>query len=661
MVRALTFLQRNGARLLTLTGPSGVGKTRLGIQLAQDLGERFENGVVFISLAPLRDPSLLPATLAQVLGLREQTFGSVSELVQASLQEQHLLLVLDNFEHVRQAAPFIADLLAGCPRLQVLVTSRAPLHIRGEQELVIAPLELEAAVALFRARAQEVRPEHDYAWSDVAAICEQVDRLPLAIELAAMHVKVLALPLLLERLSSRLTLLRKGAQDLPERQRTLQSAIAWSYEPLTAAQQRCFRALSVFLGGWTLTAAEAVCCQEGVLAGDEVLLALATLIDHSLVSSESSAGGTSRFSMLETLREYALERLRAAGEEEQTRRQHAIYYAELAKTAASPRMGQQFHDAELIQEFPNVRAALHWSAKRRAVVPGLQLAAYARRIFIILGQNSEGYLWLERMLELDSQAGEDAAPVPVRLAALYSAAWLARNLGRTERAAALAQEELSLAEHLGDHASMSNALANLGTLAQARGDLIEAADYFEQSYQYAQMGEDWGAHGLALINLASIAIMQRDFSRAQVLLEGQLEQARAEQFDWGIANILTMLGHIAREQQLYALARSRYRESLSLYRKLGNLSYTAMCLEGIAALASAEGLYEQSARLCAHAVVLRLKAQTPLPPAEQGPFDQTVRTARAALDEGLFSEAWATGSAWTQEEAITSALSSCSS
>lgn len=660
MAATLTFLQRDGVRLLTLTGPSGVGKTRLAIQLAQDLGERFEQGAVFVALAPLRDPALLPATLAQALGLREQPSGSLSELVCASLQEQHLLLVLDNFEHLRQAAPFVADLLASCPRLQVLVTSRAPLHVRGEQELVIAPLELEAAVALFRARAQAVRPERDYLWTEVAAICDQVDRLPLAIELAAMHVKVLALPVLLERLSSRLTLLSEGPQDLPERLRTLESAIAWSYDLLTAAQQRCFRALGIFLGGWTLEAAESVCRKAGVLARDEVLLALAALIDHSLVSSESSAGGTSRFSMLETLREYALERLRVAGEEEQTRRQHAIYYAEFAKTAVFSKMGQLSHDAELMQESPNIRAALGWSVERRAVVPGLPLSAYAGRLFIILGQNSEGAVWLEKMLELDSQAGGDAAPLPVRLDALYAAGLLTRNLGRAERAAALAQEEWELSRQLGDHASMSLALANLGNLAQARGDLAEAADSFEQSYQHAQLGVDRRAHGFALMNLASIAIAQRDFSRAQVLLEERLEQVRAERFDWAIANVLTMLGHIAREQQHYALARSRYRESLLLYRAFGNLSYTALCLEGMATLACAEGHYEQAVRLCAHAAALRLKAQTPLPPREQQAFDQTVGTARAALDAATFSEAWATGSAWTHEEAFTCALSSIS-
>jgi tetratricopeptide (TPR) repeat protein len=323
-------------------------------------------------------------------------------------------------------------------------------------------------------------------------------------------------------------------------------------------------------------------------------------------------------------------------------------------------MGQQFHDAELMQELPNVRAALHWVALQSAVVPGLQLAAYAGRLFIILGQNNEGFQWLERMLDLDSQAGEDSAPSPVRFEALYGAGLLARNLGRSEHAAALAQEELSLARHLGDHKSMSLALANLGNLAQARGDLAEAADYFEQSYQAAQMAGDRRAYGFASMNLASIAIAQRNFARARAILEEHLEQARTEQFAWGIANIVTMLGHIAREQQQYALARSRYRESLPLYRAFGNLSYTAMCLEGIAALACAEGRYEQSALLCAHAAALRLKAQTPLPPREQKAFENVVSLARSALGEDAFAAAWGQGAAFTPEEGFAFALSGIS-
>ncbi len=658
MMRAMTFLQRGGVRLLTLTGPSGVGKTRLGIQLAQDLGERFEQGVVFVALAPLRDPSLLPATLAQALGLREQTSGSLSEQVQASLQEQHLLLILDNFEQIRQAAPFIADLLATCPRLRVLITSRAPLHVRGEQELALAPLELPAAVALFRARAQAVRPEKDYAWSDAAAICEQVDCLPLAIELAAIHVKVLALPLLRERLTNRLTLLSEGAQDLPDRQRTMQSAIAWSYDLLTPAQQRCFRALGVFLGGWTLSAAEAVCGQEGLLARDEVLMALAALIDHSLVSSESSMDGAPRFSMLETLREYALGCLRSAGEEEQTRRQHALYFAGRAEHIGWPI--QETQEVDLLQDFPNMRAALHWAAEQREVVLGLKLALHFGPLLFIHGQMREASAWLEQMLSLDTSAGAQAAPLALRLTALYGAARFAMSRGHDEQASALAQEMLQLAERSGDHANQSLALSNLGVLAQARGENAQATAHFEKSYTQARLSGDSRALGLARLNLAESARLEGDLERARVLLEEALGEARTTRFLWGVAATLTLLGHLARAQQDYPLARARYREGLELYRQLRNPTYTAWCLEGMAALDCAEHHYQRATQLCAAAAALRLKEQTPLPPAEQNPFDQTILAARAALDEATFSEAWATGSAWSQEEAITCALSSMS-
>jgi len=654
MARALTFLQRDGVRLFTLTGPSGVGKTRLGIQLAQELDERFEDGVVFIALAPLRDPSLLPATLAQALGLREQTSGSISEQVQAYLQEQHLLLVLDNFEQVQQAAPFIADLLANCPRLQVLVTSRASLHVRGEQEMAIAPLRLEAAVTLFRARAQAVQPERDYAWSDVAAICEQVDRLPLAIELAAMHVKVLALPLLLERLTSRFTLLRDGAQDLPERQRTMQSAIAWSYELLTAAQQRCFRALGVFLGGWTLDAAEAVCCQEGLLARDEVLMALAALIDHSLVSSQSSVAGTSRFTMLETLREYALVCLHAAGEEKQTRRQHALYYAERAEKVGWP--AQETRAMEFLQDFPNMRAALHWAAEQREIALGLKLAVQFGPLLFIHGQTREASAWLEQMLSLDAGAGEQAAPLALRLTALYGAARFAMSWGRDEQATALAQEMLQLAERSSDHASQSLALSNLGVLAQARGENAQATAHFAESYTQARLSGDSRALGLARLNLAESARLQGDLEGASALLEEALSEARTIGFTWGVAAALTLLGHLARAQQDYPLARTRYQESLGLYRRLRNPTYTAWCLEGIAALDCAEHHYEHAIQLCAAAAALRLKEQTPLPPAEQEPFNQTVMAARAAVDAVTFSKVWAAGSALTQDDAISFAL-----
>ena len=262
VAQALDLLRERGVRLLTVTGPGGVGKTRLALEIAHDLRARFADGLAWIDLTALRDPSLVPQTVAHMLGLREQADHAFSEQVRAFLQDKQCLLLLDNVEHVLSTADFIADLLTNCPRLQVLVTSRVPLHLRAEQQLVLTPLSQAAAMALFRERAQQVQPGLDTNLPTVAAICDQLDRLPLAIELAAAHVKVLSLPVLLERLSQRLLLLRGGARDLPERQRTMREAIGWSYDLLTATQQRWFRALGVFMGGCQLAAAEAVCQGE---------------------------------------------------------------------------------------------------------------------------------------------------------------------------------------------------------------------------------------------------------------------------------------------------------------------------------------------------------------------------------------------------------------
>src|SRR6266571_7081004 len=407
---ALALLRRSETHLLTLTGPSGVGKTRLVLQLAWDLASDFTDGVVYVPLAPIRDAALVPGVVAQTLGIREQVNSSLAERVQVFLRNKHLLLVLDNVEQVLDCASFVAGLLECCPRLYVLVTSRMPLRLRAEQELLLAPLALEDAVALFCERAQAGRPGREYAVSEVAAICEQVDRLPLAIELAAMHVKVLSLPELRKQLSHRLALLRGGARDLPARQQTMEDAIAWSYELLTEHQQRCFRAMGVFVGGWTLEAAEAVGFAQDEGAAEESILTLAALVDASLVQAEIAAGEAVRFGMLELIRDYALQRLHTAGEEEQCRRRHAAYYACLAETVFAhfgPEPGvREAHFAfALAQELPNARAALQWAEERQEAELGLRLAGFAR-LWQVRGQVSEAKRWMERMLALDLRARE---------------------------------------------------------------------------------------------------------------------------------------------------------------------------------------------------------------------------------------------------------------
>ena len=274
MTRALTKLRSDGVRLITLTGPAGIGKTRLALQVARGLEVYFAQGVVFISLAALRDVQLLPNVLALALGLHESHEEDISEQVTAFLREHHFLLALDNFEQMIEAAPFVANLLATCPHLSVLVTSRVPLRLRAEQILPLAPLSIEDAVALFQDRATAIQPGRHYASQEVAAICESLDRLPLAIELAAIHVKTLSFPMLYKRLTHRLAILRDGARDLPVRQQTMKDAIAWSYELLTPTQQQYFRALGVFVGGWTAEAAEAVCLAEGEKIPEEVFVHL---------------------------------------------------------------------------------------------------------------------------------------------------------------------------------------------------------------------------------------------------------------------------------------------------------------------------------------------------------------------------------------------------
>src|SRR6266487_1921856 len=455
-----SFLLRPEVRLLTLTGTGGIGKTQLAQNVAMDLGDTFTHGVCLVQLAAISDSDLVVATIAQTLGLRDVEKRSLFSSLKAFLRDKHLLLLLDNFEQVLPAAPALVELLLACPALKILVTSRAVLHVEGEYEFAVPPLSLPdplhlpaheellhyAAVALFVERAQTVKPNfvlsEDNA-SAVAQICIQLDGLPLALELAAARSKLLPPQALLGRLNRRLAVLTGGRQDAPTRQHTLRDTISWSYDLLNAEEQRCFRRLAIFVGGCTLEAAEAVCSA----AADRSLSAMdlvASLLDKSLLQQSDQAGDEPRPLMLETIREYALERLADSGEVEAIEQRHAMYYLILAEHGDPELFGQQQHlwVNRLTRDSENLRAALLWLyGRRQHQEPLLRLAGSLGWFWYMCGRLSEGMLWLEHALR---GTGQDVA-VSARIKALCYEAFIALHLGRIDLHTRRAQDCLPLA------------------------------------------------------------------------------------------------------------------------------------------------------------------------------------------------------------------------
>ena len=526
---ALALLRHDAVRLVTFTGPSGVGKTRLALQIAHDIAAAFRDGATFVDLAPVRDAALVPSAIARALHLREEGSASLDQQVRAYLHEKNLLLLLDNFEQVIESALFVADLLAWCPHISVLITSRTPLRLRGEHMLQLAPLSLEDAIVLLRERAHAVRPGSAFAVSEAAAICERLDCLPLAIELAAAQVTVLSLPQVLIHLNQHMALVLGAARDLPTRQRTMAAAIGWSYDLLTASQQRCFRALGIFIGGMTLAAARAVCWGNEPATEAEALLTLAALVDASLVQVDIVPGGFTRFHLLELVREYALERLRAEAEDEACRRRHATYYAAQAATMVFSGASASTTIVGSAQELPNARAALEWAEARREAELGLRLAGFAR-LWDMRGAAGEAEHWLERMLALDAEAratGDPCAPQSLRVERLYGYARALLNHGKFEQAEVFARESVALAQDTNDQRGLSDAYATLGMIAQAKGDIEQATAAFTESVTHASpdaCSESW-YH--ALYYLAELARYQGDFNRAHALLESALAGAQA--------------------------------------------------------------------------------------------------------------------------------------
>jgi len=534
---ASTQLLRSDVRLLTLTGPGGVGKTRLALQIAADVLEEFVDGVFLVELAPMREPTLVATTIAQAVGIRESGDEPHLERLKRFLRDRTLLLTLDNFEHLVVAAPVIGELLSACPRLKALVTSRVPLRLYGEHGFPVPPLALPAgygqsepeelakceAVCLFLERAQAADPAfaltHENA-SAVAEACRQLDGLPLAIELAAVRVRVIPPAALLARLERRLALLTGGAVDLPDRQRTLRHAIDWSHDLLDPSEQALFRRLAVFVGGCTLDAAECVVVAAGGLEG-EGFDALDSLLTKSLLVRQDGGALEPRFGMLETIREYALERLAVSGEAEAVRRSHADYFLALAERAEPELTGAE-EDVwldRLEAEHDNLRAAASWFEAHAAAEDGLRLAGAVWRFWWMRGHMREGRQRLKIALAQPSAA----LAVRARARALSAMAWLASGLGDFATARASAEQCVAAFGQLGDQDGAAWALVAWAAAVVREGeDNPLARDLASDALARFTAANEPAGRAWALLYLGA-AELSDDTASAAAHLEESLE------------------------------------------------------------------------------------------------------------------------------------------
>lgn len=583
------LLSRPDVRLLTLTGPSGTGKTRLALAVAETIAHAFADGPAFVPLAPIQEPALVCSAIARALAVHEPARRPLAEQVTDYLRDRELLLLLDNFEHLAAAAPLVAELLAACPRLKALVTSRAVLHLYGEHNVPVPPLRLPVspaspeeadllalaraseAVELFVARATAARPDFALTAENAGVliqICRRLDGLPLAMELAAARIRLLPPAALLERLERRLDLLRGGARDLPARQQTLRGAIGWSYDLLDWSEQRLFRRLTVFVGGCTLAAAESV-CSSGVTSPPDALEGIAALLDQSLLQQDEPSGGEPRLRILETVREYGLEQLLASGEMAAVQRRYAGYFLALAEEMDAQWRGPAPHVwfERLEQERDNLRAALAWSLTEGGDKEmGLRLGAALWRFWEIRGHLREGREWLARLLALPEAPSYAAA----RAKALTAAGYLATIQGDIAAAYPLLEASLALARASGGTANLTESLNTFGFAALAAGEYERAARLLEESLACGRESGDETACHVALFNLARVAQALGDYGRAAALHEQSLALKRKQGESWSIALSLSNLGHLAQLRGRPRQAVALFQESLALRQRLGD-------------------------------------------------------------------------------------------
>jgi predicted ATPase len=725
------MLLRDDIALITLTGPGGIGKSRLAIEIARNLLDSFEDGVYLVTLEALSDPGLVVSTIAETLGIRETPGGrSAPQMLKEFLQEKQLLLLIDNFEHVVQAAPDLSKLLEACPRLKIMVTSRIPLRLRAERELPVpalavptpeqsadvADLSQFAAVELFVQRAQAVKA--DFAVTNanapaIAEICQRLDGLPLAIELAAARINLLTPEGLLARLEHRFDLLRGGTRDLPDRQRTLRAAIDWSYNLLNEPERELFRRLSIFAGGWTLEAAQTVCALEGELAQD-LDDSLTSLLENSLVIRHPDSGAGPRFGMLNTIHDYAHERLMASDEAVLVRDRHAEYCLHFVRTVAPlARSAERVRWQQVMeQEFGNIRSVFDWICRTgKRVEIGEQIAIALGWYWVIQSHIAEGQHWCTEMMALSDKT----TPKARRPALLYWHSMLAWAQGDYSSALKAVDGSLKLLSELDDTSTegkrlLANALVMRGLLASSARDLPKAAAMCQRGVELFREIHDQWHETMALSWLGDIAQYENDRERAVALhnqstelgriqgdpwlmmlslisagqvaiLDGDLEKARAMLREaeallrqtgdrWNLSWALNDLGHIALVEDGLDEAASCFLEAVTLANTLGNLSVLIVALVGASALIARRSKNPTAdqpedpselikvAHLCGATVPLISRPGIFVWLATQHLYDSAIAKAKSLVGPDVWERAYNEGQSMPFDEAIALAIQS---
>jgi predicted ATPase/class 3 adenylate cyclase len=654
-----------GPGLLTLTGPGGSGKTRLALRVAGELLDDYADGVFFVELAPIIDPHLVPSSIADAVGARAEGRRAVLDTLREHLRDREVLLVLDNFEQVLSAAPVVADLLDTAPRARILATSREPLHLSGEQEFPVPPLRLPDAeepldadrlarigsVALFVQRASAVDP--GFAITDanaeaVAEVCRRLDGLPLAIELAASRVKLLSPEAILQRLEHRLELLTGGSVDLPLRQRTLREAIGWSHDLMDDAERALFRRLSVFSGGWTLDAAEAV-SEEGDGEGWAGIDVLASLVDKSLVTRLATESGAVRFTMLATIREFAQERLDAAGEGDAIRGRHAALFLELAERAEPQLRGidQKRWLDELETEHDNLRAALRWAIDAADAPIALRLVAALWRFWHLHGHLAEGRRWAEEAVALPA-ASERTDLRGRALTALGGLAYWQEDVPAFSRAY---EEALAIARERGDRYAESEGIYNLAYARAYQGGFPDAMGLLEQAQtMFDELGDRRGIADSVWFRAVG-ARLAGDLPRARAFAAESLALHRETGDRFGMTDSLFAVGRVAFDEGDLSTMAASFFEALEHEEEVGNRTGMGIVLDHLAAKASVEGHHLRAVRLGGASEAIKQAAGGHAPPPLIDLPDPRV-AAREHLGEAAVAAAWEEGRAMPLEQAL---------